>query len=50
MLKHTRTYERELAQSTGKDSPMPIKSCVSKLIKKWHNTGSMLDKSDSARK
>jgi hypothetical protein len=49
LLEHT--YERELIQSAGedsaskyRDSPVPTKSCVPILIKKWRTTGSVLDK------
>jgi hypothetical protein len=32
------------------DSPVPTKSCVSKVIKKWRTTGSVLDKTRHRKK
>jgi hypothetical protein len=32
------------------DSPMPTKSCMSKLNEKWHTTGSVLDKARYGKK
>lgn len=50
------SFSLELTQSAGKvpsantDSPLPTKSCVSKIIKKWRTTSSGLDKTQHREK